>query len=271
MGHHRHGEDGRDRHGAGRRFGAPRNGDRRDGENHEGGERDRIVLARQGQKRRGQKIDTERKCREAIDFARRRLRTKQQTANQERRGQHETGKRAEHMGAERRDRKHIGARERPQRAQHNRRDGKPTPHAAARQRERGRGDDCDVDVQRPVIRLGARHERRRQISADDAKTRERRTVQQRGRQGEQRHDAEQNECDWRRQESVKRVGGVHRGVSHRGACCGQNARNIRRRQAGQSRQVLLPPRPFAHGDQGSASKAPSKMRTPGPMSPCWIV
>ena len=70
VGHHRHGKESGDRYGRRRRLGAPRNGDRSDGEDDEGGERDRIVPARQHQERRGQQIDRKRKRRERIDLAR---------------------------------------------------------------------------------------------------------------------------------------------------------------------------------------------------------
>ena len=91
------------------------------------------------------------------------------------------------MRAERGDRVYmsIDSRQRPQRAEHNRREREPAPQPETRQRESGRVDDGDIDIQRPEIRRGGRDQHRRQISADDAQTGERRAVEQSGAESEQ--------------------------------------------------------------------------------------
>ena len=45
--------------------------------------------------------------------------------------------------------------QRPEQAERDRGDGKPSPHPRARQHEGGRGHDREVDVERPEVRLVA--------------------------------------------------------------------------------------------------------------------
>ena len=208
----------------------------------------------QDEERRDEEIDRQRERREAVDLAGRRGRAVEQAADQEGRGEREAGERVEHVGAERLDRVEFGSRQRPQRAEHDRRDREPGPQPEPGQREGGRGDDSEVDIERPVIRLGGRHQHRRQISADHAQTGERGTMKQSGGQSQQSHGAKQNEGGRRRQKSVERICGVHRGIGNGGAGGSQNAWNMRRRQTGQSRQIFPAPRPFANGDQNKGEQ-----------------
>ena len=79
-------------------------------------------------------------------------------------------------------------------------------------------------------------------------------MQQRGGQRRQRNEAKQSKGCARRQEFIERVGGVHRRVCHDGAGGGQDAGNIRSRQAGKSRQSFVAARPFADGDQSESKE-----------------
>ena len=256
--HHQSGQDRGHRHGAGCRLGAPGDGDGRDGQDDKGGERGRIVPARQHQERGGQQIDHERQGREAVDRAGHGRRPVEQAADQKRGDQREAGERVEDMRAQRDDGIGLRSRQRPQRAEHDRRDGEPEPHAKPRQRESGRIDDGDVNIQRPEIRLGGRNQHRRQIGADHAQAGERGSMQQRGAQGEQRHGAEQDESGCRRQESVEPVRRIDGGISDSGAGRGQRAGNMRRRHAGERRKFLGAPRPFAGGDQRKRQQGAEK-------------
>ena len=162
------------------------------------------------------------------------------------------------MGAKRSDVIGLHSRQRPQRSQHDRRDGEPEPHAKSRQREGGRIDDGDVDIERPEIRLGGRNQHRRQIGADHAQAGERRTMQQCGAQSQQRHRAEQDESGCRRQESIESVRRIDGGIGDRGAGRGQRAWNMRRRHAGERRKLLGAPRPFADCDQRKRQQGAEK-------------
>ena len=234
VGHDRRGENGGHGNSAARGFRPPGNGNRRNGEDDEGGQRDGIMPAREDKKRGDQEVDREREAREAVDFARLGRRPVEQSAYQERGGKRETGERVEHVRSERRDGAVLHSRQRPCRAERDRRHGKPLPQSRARQRERGRGDNGDVDVERPIIGLGRGDQHRRYEGADDTQAGERRAVQQGRCQRQQRHHAEQEKGNRGRQESVERIGGVHRGVGHRGAGGGQHAWNMRRRDAGKA-------------------------------------
>jgi len=79
-------------------------------------------------------------------------------------------------------------------------------------------------------------------------------MEQGSRQGQQSNDAQQNECGSRRQEFIERVSCVHRRIRHRGAGSRQDARNIRRGQAGKSRQSFAAARPFADTDQSQGEQ-----------------
>ena len=155
----------------------------------------------------------------------------------------------EDVGAQRIDRIDIGSRERPQRAGHDRRDSEPAPQPEPRQSECRRGDDGEIDVERPVVRLVGRNQHRRDIGADEAEPGERRPVQERGRERQQCDQPEQDESDGRRQEAVEPVSGIDRRVGDGGAGGGEDARDVRSRQPAKARQLLRPPRPFAGGDQ----------------------
>ena len=136
-----------------------------------------------------------------------------------------------------------------------RRDGKPGPQPRARQREGGGGDDRDVDIERPIIRLVGRDQERRDEGAD---ARPGRRAPGRGAERppsvSERDDAEQNEGRAGRQEFVERISGIDRRISHDGPGGGQDARNIRGRQAGNACKPFSSARPFADRDQGDGEQ-----------------
>ena len=74
-------------------------------------------------------------------------------------------------------------------------------------------------------------------------------MHQRGRQGRQRHHAEQQEGERRREEVVERIGGPDVGVGDGGAGGGENARDVRPRHLGEPGDDLAPARQFAEPDQ----------------------
>ena len=67
------------------------------------------------------------------------------------------------------------------------------PQTRARERKGGGRDDRDVDIERPIIRLVGSDQERRHEGTHDAQARERRAMQQSGRERQERDDAEQNE------------------------------------------------------------------------------
>jgi hypothetical protein len=74
-------------------------------------------------------------------------------------------------------------------------------------------------------------------------------MQERGRERRQRDHAEQQESGGRREEAVERIGRIDIRIRDGGADSGENARNVRARQAGNAAHPLAPPRPFAGRDQ----------------------
>ena len=153
------------------------------------------------------------------------------------------------MRAERVDADDADAGQGPQRAEDDRGDGEPAPHPEARERERGGGHHRQIDVERPVIRPLRGDEKRRHIGADEAEARERRPMQQRGGKRRQRHQAEQDESRAGGEKPVERMGGVDVGIGDGRAGGGQDARDVRGRQAGEAGEPLGPARPFARGDE----------------------
>jgi hypothetical protein len=74
-------------------------------------------------------------------------------------------------------------------------------------------------------------------------------MQQRGAKRCQRHDAEQHEGGAGYEKTVERIGGVDRRIGDGGAGCGEDARDVRRRDLRERDRDLAPPRPFAGCDQ----------------------
>ena len=149
----------------------------------------------------------------------------------------------------------MQAGERPQQRERDRGDREPAPQPDARQAESGCGDDREIDVERPEVRLAGRDQDRRHEGADDAETGERRPVQQRRGKRAQRHQSEQDERGGRHQEAVQRIGRVHRGKRDRRSGSGQDGRDIGDRQRLDRGDALLAARPFAGQQQGQREQA----------------
>jgi hypothetical protein len=86
-------------------------------------------------------------------------------------------------------------------------------------------------------------------------------VEQSGRERQQRDDAEQNKCHAGRQKFVerisridRRISRIDRRISHDRTGGGQDARNVRRRQAGNACKPFSSARPFADRDQGGGEQ-----------------
>ena len=93
-------------------------------------------------------------------------------------------------------------------------------------------------------------EDRRHISADEAKTAQRRPVLQRGRQRRKGHRAEKQEGKSRGEEMIERVGRPDVGVGAGRACGGENARDVRlRRQLVEPSDDLAATRQFSEPDE----------------------
>ena len=121
-------------------------------ERDEGGERDRIVPAREHDQRRGDEIGRERGRGDAVDLAGIGRRAVEQARHDQRRRQREAGDRVE--GVRQQDR-NVGfpeAGESPREAESERGDGEPSPQPEARERERRRGHHGEIDVERPEVR-----------------------------------------------------------------------------------------------------------------------
>ena len=149
----------------------------------------------------------------------------------------------------------LQAGEGPQQREHNRGGREPAPQPHARQAEGGGGDDREIDVERPKVRLAGRDQDRRHEGADDAETGERRPVQQRGGQRAQCDQPEQDECGSGHQEAVQRIGRIHRGERHCRSGGRQDGRNIGDRQRLDRGDALLAARPFPGQQQGQREHA----------------
>ena len=83
----------------------------------------------------------------------------------------------------------LQAGEGPEQREHDGGDREPAPQPDPRQAERRRGDDGEIDIERPEVRPLGRDQDRRDECSGDAETGQRRSVQQRG--GER---AERDQC-----------------------------------------------------------------------------
>ncbi len=149
----------------------------------------------------------------------------------------------------------LQAGEGPEQREHDGGDREPAPQPDPRQPEGRRGDDGEIDVERPEVRLVGRHQDRRDEGGGDAEAGQRRPVQQRRGQRAQRHHAEQDERGGGHQEIVQRIGGVHGRERHRGAGGGEDGRDIGDRQRFDRRDALLAAGPFAGGQQRQREQA----------------
>ena len=261
------GECSRDRERAGGGIGAPGDRDGSHGGHGKDGRRGGGMVLRRHNEGRHREIDGERARRHPIDPAGGGGRPEPQPGDDQERGEDEARRRVEEMRRRRAGQRDI--RQRPEQAEGERRDRKPSPQPQAGERERGRRDDREIDVERPVIRLPGCDEERRHLRTDEAECRQRRPVQHRGSERDERHDAEHQERGSGREKSVERVCGPHRRERHRGAGGGEDARDVRDGSR-RIRSRLAAPQPLAAPARAAARSQPSAMRTPGPIQPCSI-
>ena len=212
------------------------------------------VKAVQHDQRRAEQIGRERAGRDRLDAALLRRRAEHESAYHQQRREDKSGDDVEGVRRDHR-RPALQAGEGPQRREHDGRDRKPAPQPDAREAEGGGGDDGEIKIQRPEIRLLGGDQDRRRESGGDAEAGQRRPVQQRRGQGAQRHHAEQNERRRRDEEIIQRVGGVDGGERHRGAGGGEDGRDVGDRQRLDRSQAFLAPGPFAGGKQRQREQA----------------
>ncbi len=196
---------------------------------------------------RGEQIDAERNRRDRLDLAGLSLRTEQEAGHDQRGGQRKSRDDAERVRREQAGLAH--SHQRPQHAERDGGDGEPAPHADAGEAERRRGDDGDVDVERPVVRLVGGDQHRRDECADDAEARERRAVQQRCGKRRERDKTERDEGCGGCEKVVQRVGGIDGAERDRGAGGREDRRNVGDRQRCDGGDRLLAAGPFAGGKQ----------------------
>ena len=129
-------------------------------------------------------------------------------------------------------------------------DREPAPQSDPRQAEGRRGDDREVDIERPEIGPFRRNEDRGGESADDAETGQHRPMQQSRGKGAECDQTEQEEGGRWRQKVVQRISGIDGCKGDRSPGRGEDRRNIGDRQDLDGGGVLAPPRRFARGKQG---------------------
>ena len=213
-----------------------------------------------------EQIGRERAGRDRLDLAFFGGRAEHESAHHQQRGEDETGDDMECVRADHR-RSALQAGERPQQREHDGGDREPAPQPDARQPERRRGDDGEIDIERPEIRLVGRDQDRRDEGGGDAEAGQRRPVQQRRGKRAQRHQAEQDEGGGGRQKIVQRIGGVDRRERDRGSGGGEDRRNIGDRQRFDRGNALLAAGPFAGGQQRQREQAAEQRAHAGAEQP----
>ena len=163
----------------------------------------------------------------------------------------------DHMERMRRDHRRaaLQAGERPEQREHDGGDRKPAPHPHPRQAEGGRGDDREIDVERPEVRLAGGDQDRRDEGGGDAEPGQRRPVQQCRGQRAHRDQPEQDEGGGGHQEAVQRIGCVDGREGHRRAGGGQDRRDVGDRQCFDRGDALLAAGPFAGSEQRQREQA----------------
>ena len=152
----------------------------------------------------------------------------------------------------------------PEQCEHDGGDREPAPQPDPRQAEGRRGDDGEIDIERPEVRLLRRNQNGRDECRGDAEAGQRRSMQQRRGERTQRHQSEQDERGGGREKIVKRVGRVHRGERHGCAGGGEDGGNVGDRQRGYRGDALLAARPFARRQQRQRKRSPEQGAHAGP-------
>ncbi|MEY9289354.1 hypothetical protein ABH979_002428 [Bradyrhizobium ottawaense] len=251
-----HDEDGRCRRAerAGGRRCTPGDEKRRANEKRERDQGQIRMCARQYDQHGAEQVGAERARRDRLDLAVLDAGAEHEAADDEQRGEHEACDDVEGM---RRDLQlfAIQTREDPEHGKGDRRDREPAPQPDAREAEARGGDDGEIDVERPVVRLAAGDEERRHEGADHAEAGQRRPMQQRRGERAHGHDAEQHEGGRGHEEAVERIGGIDGRERHRRTRGGENRRDVGDRQRLDVGNALLAPRPLAGPEQRSCEQA----------------
>ena len=230
-------------------FGAPGDRHRGGGENEQCRQRQRGMGGGVDQHERAEQITREHAGADLLDASALGGRTVEQSGDDEDGGEPKAGRGVEGMRRQRAIAGIADADEHPRDRQGGGRDREPAPEPEARERVGGGGDDRQVDIERPVVRLLRGDQQRRHIGADQAKPAERRSVHQRSRERCERDEPEKEEGERGREELVERIGGPDVGIGDRRAGRGENARDMRARHVGEAGDDLPAPRQFADADQ----------------------
>ena len=151
---HEIGQQCGERHRGGRGVGAPGDGKRGDDERGEHRERRRIVPAGQHQDQRGDERTPKARSRTSGRSGRGRRRAIEQVRDDQCGDQRKAHHDVEQMRGQRFDLVGADARQHPEQPEGHRDERKPRPQPHARQRERRRRHHREIDVERPVVRLG---------------------------------------------------------------------------------------------------------------------
>ena len=249
LNHHRGGEDARGGQGPERRFRAPRDRNGCGREQRKGRECHTVMVAVDDQKSRGKQKCADRPGGHPVNFPRLGGRAVFQPGHDKCGRKRKTRNDVEQVCRQCLDVVGFGAGPRPEHAHRRRSDRKPSPKPHAGQSEGRRHDNGEIEIERPVVRRSRADEDRRDEGADHAEARKRRAMQKRGRQCRQGHKAEQDECEGRRQETVKREGRINGRVGCDCAGCSENAGNVLAWNWDDTGSDLVPPRPLAGRDQ----------------------
>ncbi len=214
----------------------------------------RLMIARHDEQRSREQVSRGSSRRYGIDATSLSFRAKENTGDKEKRREGKAGCDMKDMRSDWAGLRLRKAGQCPEQAERHRRNGKPAPQANTRKHERRCRDHREINVERPIVRCAGGHQQRRGFGADKAERRQRRTVQQRGRERCKGNDAQQNEGHRRTDEAVEFVGGKHCGIRRSGACGRQDAWNMRRRQASDADAVFLTPQPFAAANQSDGEQ-----------------
>ena len=142
---------------AGCGFGAPGDGDGRDGEQREDDQRRGVVAARQHQQQRAEQIDRQRARRERIDLAAARPPgRKDSPATISAAASAKPTTTWNRCARQRLDARIVDAGQAARQTEDGRDERQPAPQPHARERKGRRRHHREIDVERPVVRLGAR-------------------------------------------------------------------------------------------------------------------
>ncbi len=175
--------------------------------------------------RGAQEIGRERTGRDRLDLAFVGRRAEQESTDHQQCGEHDPRDHVERVRSNHR-RAALQAGECPQQRECDGGDREPAPQPDARQAKGCRGDDGEIDVERPEVRFFRGHQHGGDEGGGDAEARQRRSVQQRRGERAERHQSQQKEGGCGYEKTIQRVSGVDGRESNRGPGGGENRRDI---------------------------------------------